>query len=66
MRGRWLQKVVVNGPADTHADVHNGDPALQGMMAVVVEEIGYTNGSRRPGEFNSYKKRLVINNGIGK
>ena len=56
----------MNGPAHSHADMRNRNPALQGVVAGAVEEIGNADGSRRPGKFNSHKKRPVIHNGVGK
>ncbi len=37
-----FQSVVMNGPAHAHADVDNGHPTFQAMVAVVMEEVGNT------------------------
>ena len=54
----------MNGPAHSHADMRNRNPALQGVVAGSMEDIGHTDGSRRPGNFDAHEEGPVIDDAV--
>jgi hypothetical protein len=60
-----LQEVVADGPAYTHSNVRNGNPALQAMVTGAMEKIRDANGSRCSSQFNAHKEWPVVDDAIG-
>src|SRR5579872_7230776 len=61
---RRLQQVIVHRPAHAYADMRNGSPALEGVVASAVEQVGYADGGRGSGKFNANKERAIIDSGV--
>jgi hypothetical protein len=61
---RRAQRVIANRSAHPHADMDNGNPALDPMVAGAVKKVGDANRCRRARQLDPHKKRAVVHDGI--
>jgi hypothetical protein len=60
-----LEAVVAHGAGGGKSDVDDGGPALEFVMAIVVEQIGNADGGSSAGCFDDCESRMIIDDVVG-